>query len=76
MFPEESLQAFIDLKGPLMMPIHWGAFSLATHDWREPVERLFKSAEERNIQNITTPFIGESIVLGEEYPQRFWWREV
>ncbi len=76
MFPEESLQAFIDLKGQLMMPIHWGAFSLATHDWREPVERLFKSAEERNIQNITTPFIGESIVLGEEYPQRFWWREV
>jgi len=76
MFPEESLQAFIDLKGKLMLPIHWGAFSLAPHDWREPVERLLKAAEEKNIQNITTPFIGESIVLDEEYPKRFWWRKV
>jgi len=76
MFPEESLQAFIELKGKYMLPIHWGAFSLAPHDWRDPIERLLASASERNIENITTPFIGESIKLNKEYPKRYWWRDV
>ena len=74
MFPEESLQAFLDLKGQLMLPIHWGAFSLAPHDWREPIERLLKSAQERNVTQITTPWVGESIVIGDSYPQRKWWQ--
>ena len=25
----------------LMMPIHWGLFSLALHAWRQPIERVF-----------------------------------
>lgn len=75
MFPEESLQAFIDLKGKMMLPIHWGAFSLAPHDWRDPIERLLKSAQERNVKNITTPLIGERIFINEEMPKRLWWRE-
>jgi L-ascorbate metabolism protein UlaG (beta-lactamase superfamily) len=25
----------------LMMPIHWGLFSLALHGWRQPIERVF-----------------------------------
>lgn len=75
MFPEESLQAFLDLRGKAMLPIHWGAFSLAPHDWRDPVERLLKSAKEKSIQDITTPFIGERIFINGELPKRHWWRE-
>ncbi|NNE14050.1 MAG: hypothetical protein HKN51_03685 [Saprospiraceae bacterium] len=77
MFPEESLQAFIDLKGQYMMPIHWGAFSLAPHDWREPIRRLMIAANEQGISNITTPLIGQSITLGQTpYPKDPWWEKV
>ena len=31
MMPEQTVQAAIDLKGKFMMPIHWGAFTLAMH---------------------------------------------
>lgn len=31
MTPEEALQAWKDLQGKLLLPIHWGAFSLSTH---------------------------------------------
>lgn len=30
MMPEQTVQAAIDLKAKLMMPIHWGAFTLCT----------------------------------------------
>ncbi len=75
MFPEESLQAFIDVNGKLMVPIHWGAFSLAPHDWRDPVERLLKEAERKNVENIILPRLGESCVLGREYPKDRWWQK-
>ena len=60
-----------------MIPIHWGAFSLAPHDWREPVERLFAAAERDQMdQLIAIPRIGESVTIGElNYPTEKWWRE-
>lgn len=44
MMPEETVQAHIDLRGELLMPIHWGAFKLSIHPWQEPVERLLLKA--------------------------------
>lgn len=32
MLPEETVQAHIDVKGELLLPIHWGAFTLALHE--------------------------------------------
>lgn len=76
MFPEETVQAFRDLNAKKMMPIHWGAFSLAPHDWRDPVERMWASATEKEKRNISLPKIGQSIILDEEYPQSLWWRDI
>lgn len=74
MMPEETVQAAIDLNSQWMMPIHWGAFTLAFHDWTDPVERALVKAEELNVK-LTTPKIGEAIVLeSENYPQEKWWR--
>lgn len=74
MMPEETVQAAIDLKGKVMMPIHWGAFALAMHPWTDPVSRVTKSAHARNI-NITTPVIGEPVMFqGPEIPIREWWK--
>src|SRR5690606_12534059 len=54
MFPEETAQAHLDLKGKTLIPIHWGAFSLGMHDWNEPVKRLKNACVLKNIQ-IATP---------------------
>ena len=72
MVPEETVQAHLDLRGDVLMPIHWGAFSLAFHSWTDPIERAIKAAEAADVA-VATPRIGEQIVLGEQPPQSKWW---
>ncbi len=74
MMPEQTVQAHLDLKGKLLMPIHWGAFSLAMHSWTEPIERVTAEAARLKVP-MTTPRIGEAIVLGKKVPGKAWWRE-
>ena len=73
MMPEETVQAHIDLRGKLLMPIHWGAFKLSIHPWQEPVERLLLKANPLKVK-ITTPMIGEPITLGKSVPSSKWWK--
>ena len=72
MMPEQSLQANIDLRGKVVMPIHWGAFDLALHKWRDPVSRLLAAAEKQNIK-VATPYIGERFIIGQDVPHKKWW---
>jgi L-ascorbate metabolism protein UlaG (beta-lactamase superfamily) len=72
MMPEEAVQASVDLGAAVYMPVHWGKFALANHVWDEPVKRASKSALERGVR-ITTPMIGEPVVVGLEYPDKHWW---
>jgi L-ascorbate metabolism protein UlaG (beta-lactamase superfamily) len=60
LFPEEAVQAHLDLKGKLLLPIHWGTFNLAFHSWQEPVERLRSSAVSRHVR-ISLPQPGEAV---------------
>ena len=73
MIPEESVQAHIDLKGKVMLPIHWGKFNLAFHPWKEPIERISVKAPEFNIV-LATPRPGEEIILGGAIPKIAWWK--
>lgn len=76
MLPEETVQAHIDVKGELLLPIHWGAFTLALHEWSDPIERVTKEAKRLGVK-ITTPQIGESITLkSTDYPLSAWWKEI
>jgi len=72
MFPEQAVQAAIDLKSKTLMPVHWAKFSLAMHKWNEPIQRLTLEAEKRNLP-VITPKLGETVVLGESFPQKKWW---
>ena len=45
MFPEEAVAAHLDLRGGLLIPVHWATFNLALHDWAEPVNRLWARGE-------------------------------
>jgi L-ascorbate metabolism protein UlaG (beta-lactamase superfamily) len=76
MMPEETAQAAVDIKTKQMMPIHWGAFTLALHEWTDPVERVTKAAAKLNMP-LVTPKIGQSIDLTkEEKPNSTWWRDI
>lgn len=73
MMPEETAQAGLDLNAKAMMPIHWGAFTLALHSWSDPVVRVQAKAKELNLK-MTTPKIGEPVFLdGLKYPIAEWW---
>lgn len=73
LMPEETVTASLDLRAKLMMPIHWGAFTLALHNWTDPVERATKEAVKYDLP-VTTPQIGEPIVLSDStFPTSSWW---
>lgn len=71
--PEETAQAHLDLRGTVLLPIHWAQFNLSLHSWTEPIERLLKKAEAEKI-TITTPKIGESFMVNGAILKNDWWR--
>ncbi|MDO7906325.1 MBL fold metallo-hydrolase [Paenibacillus sp. JX-17] len=73
MTPEQTVQAHQDVQGGLLIPIHWGAFTLALHTWTDPVQRAAAAAAEHGV-HIATPRIGEKVLLGSgSYPSSHWW---
>jgi L-ascorbate metabolism protein UlaG (beta-lactamase superfamily) len=72
MMPEETAQAAIDLKAKVLLPVHWAKFALALHDWNDPIKRVSIAAKQLNMK-LTTPLIGEPIILDTSYPDKEWW---
>jgi L-ascorbate metabolism protein UlaG (beta-lactamase superfamily) len=58
MHPDESVQAAIDAGVKQAMPVHWAGFTLAMHDWTEPVTQFMSHANAQNL-SVATPQIGE-----------------
>ena len=73
MFPEETVQAHLDLGGGLLHPIHWATFNLSLHAWYEPMERLAAAAEKAGIQAVT-PIVGTTTVFGRPVTTSKWWQ--
>ncbi|HMZ62227.1 MAG TPA: MBL fold metallo-hydrolase, partial [Leptospiraceae bacterium] len=71
--PEETAQAFLDLKGKKLVPVHWGMFDLSLHDWYEPAEKLEEQAKLKNI-NLLTPKFGEIVRVKEDRFYERWWK--
>jgi L-ascorbate metabolism protein UlaG (beta-lactamase superfamily) len=74
MGPENAVQANIDVKGKLLMPLHWGTFNLAFHPWKEPVERVIVAAKIKSVP-LLLPQPGEkrNIQLGAY--NSGWWKK-
>ncbi|MDX5337803.1 MAG: hypothetical protein LPK25_02175, partial [Cyclobacteriaceae bacterium] len=72
MMPEETAQAGVDLGAKTIMPIHWGAFTLAMHSWTDPVERVLIKAEQLDIP-VFIPKIGEFFEVEPEMQIKEWW---
>jgi len=72
MMPEQTVQASRDLQARVLMPVHWAKFSLSLHAWYEPIRRATAEATRLQVP-VTTPRIGEPVVLGQALPNSPWW---
>lgn len=73
--PEEAVQAAIDLKAEVLLPIHNSKYVLSNHSWYEPLDRALEESVKRKIV-MATPMIGESFSLNPKIPQTRWWRDL
>lgn len=73
MFPKETLQAHVDLKGDVLHPIHWATFNLGMHPWYEPMERLTAATRATTIKMVT-PLPGETTVYNAGRNVTKWWK--
>lgn len=74
MLPEESVQAHLDLRGKVLMPVHNGTFDLALHPWYEPFERIAEAAQEKGVE-LATPIMGEKLNIEAAKTKKTWWKE-
>lgn len=72
MMPEEVVQASIDLKAKVLLPVHWSKFSLSLHDWNEPILRVVAESKRKNVTAIH-PLIGEAVDLNNMHEYSDWW---
>jgi L-ascorbate metabolism protein UlaG (beta-lactamase superfamily) len=73
--PEHALEARRLLGGGIFLPVHWGTFSLAIHDWDQPAEYLLAAAPGLDGQ-LLMPRLGEPVEPVHEHKLVPWWHEV
>ena len=75
--PDNAMRAYQELGGfaraGLLMPIHWGLFSLALHGWHQPIERLRELAARQKIKLWSpAPGMPAEVVRGQELLSDWW----
>ncbi|MGW0521779.1 MBL fold metallo-hydrolase [Crossiella sp. NPDC003009] len=73
MTPEEGVAAHLDLRGGLLVPVHWATFVLGVQDWSEPVDRLWAEAKAREVA-VAVPRPGERVDVAAPAPVVPWWK--
>lgn len=73
MFPEETVQAYFDLKAQVLQPVHWATFNLAFHAWYDPIERLVEAGKARKAE-LSTPQIGQVVDYNKPLVANYWWQ--
>lgn len=73
MYPEQTVQAHLDLRGRRLMMIHNATFDLAMHGWQEPLERVTAAALTNKVE-LLTPVFGAPVDIMNPAPTPVWWR--
>lgn len=71
--PDNALEALALLGGGALLPVHWGTFSLAVHDWDHPAERLLEVGPREGVQ-LVMPRLGEVVEVARVERVDPWWR--
>ncbi len=72
MMPEQSVQAFKDLRGKVLFSVHNSTFDLAFHTWHDPLDRIADLTAAKKIE-LATPVIGEVVTVGQARTNTRWW---
>jgi L-ascorbate metabolism protein UlaG (beta-lactamase superfamily) len=75
MTPEDGVTAHMDVRGGLMIPVHWGTFVLAMHEWAEPVDRTWQEAKARGAR-LAVPRPGQRVDVDNPPAIDGWWQEI
>jgi L-ascorbate metabolism protein UlaG (beta-lactamase superfamily) len=73
MSPEEAVQVHQDVRGRLLLPVHWGTFNLAFHAWNQPAEAVRTAAAAHGVA-LVIPRPGEWVDLAGPPSLEAWWR--
>ncbi len=73
--PSEVIKGFKDLRGKYLIPIHWGMFSLAMHNWYDPPNEIEYLSKKENI-NFLTPLIGQTVDMNLKPSFSYWWKKM
>ncbi len=73
MTPEETVQAFQDVRGSMLLVVHNSTFSLAFHTWQDPLARVAALARDKGLV-LATPEIGEVLTIGKPRTNVLWWQ--
>jgi L-ascorbate metabolism protein UlaG (beta-lactamase superfamily) len=73
MTPEEGVAAHLDVRGGVMVPVHWATFVLAFHPWGEPADRVWKEAEARGV-TLAVPRPGQTVDVDDPPAVDGWWK--
>lgn len=73
--PQNALEALQLLGGGAFLPVHWGTFSLAMHDWDQPAEVLLEQAPKQGV-HLVMPQLGEAVEPQQVDSVTPWWRGV
>jgi len=71
--PEKALEALRLLGGGVFLPVHWGTFALALHDWDQPAEVLLTLGPQKAAQ-LLMPRLGEPVEPAHPHEVTPWWR--
>jgi L-ascorbate metabolism protein UlaG (beta-lactamase superfamily) len=69
--PENALTAFQLLGGSCFLPVHWGTFNLAMHEWDEPAEVLLRRGASAPL---LMPELGSVVEPARRADVQPWWR--
>lgn len=79
--PAEAVRAHRDLRGEVLLPVHWATFDLAFHEWAAPVEWLRKEAADQGV-SLALPPPGRRVELDDGAGDRAsglalepWWEQ-
>ncbi len=75
MTPEDAVSAHVDVRGGLLIPVHWCTFVLAFHGWSEPADRLWREAKAREV-SIAVPRPGQSVDVDSPPEPDGWWQTI
>lgn len=73
--PELAVQAHRQVRGGVMIPVHWALLKLAQHTWTEPIERVRAAAGCHGVE-VLAPRPGESVEPTQHPVIPQWWPDL